>query len=39
MNQNTTLELGGLLWTGDRKLKTALRAKGFDQFFEPELLT
>ncbi len=28
-----TLELGGLLWTGDKKLKTALEAKGFSRFF------
>ena len=31
-----TLELGGLLWTGDKKLKMGLQAKGFDQFFEPQ---
>lgn len=30
-----TLELGGLLWTGDQKLKTGLLAKGFNQFFTP----
>lgn len=30
-----TLELNGLLWTGDSTLKTGLRAKGFDRFFEP----
>lgn len=30
-----TLELNGLLWTGDEKLKTGLRGKGFDRFFEP----
>lgn len=29
------LEIGGLLWTGDEKLKEGLRAKGFDRFFEP----
>lgn len=29
------LETGGLLWTGDEKLKEGLRAKGFDRFFEP----
>lgn len=29
------LETGGLLWTGDEKLKKGLRAKGFTQFFEP----
>lgn len=30
-----TLETGGLLWTGDQKLKKGLRAKGFTRFFEP----
>ncbi len=30
-----TLELGGQFWTGDKKLINGLRAKGFDQFFEP----
>lgn len=30
-----TLELDGLLWTGDKKLKEGLRRKGFEQFFEP----
>ncbi len=29
-----TLELEGLLWTGDKKLKEGLRRKGFNQFFE-----
>ena len=29
-----TLELNGLLWTGDRKLKNGLRSKGFNHFFE-----
>jgi predicted nucleic acid-binding protein len=29
-----TLELSGLLWTGDRKLKNGLQSKGFTQFFE-----
>lgn len=29
------LETGGLLWTGDEKLKKGLRAKGFTRFFEP----
>lgn len=29
------LETGGLLWTGDEKLKQGLRAKGFTRFFEP----
>ncbi len=32
-----TLELGGLLWTGDQKLKTGLQAKGFNQFFIPSI--
>jgi predicted nucleic acid-binding protein len=31
-----TLELGGLLWTGDGTLKRGLRARGFSSFFEPE---
>jgi predicted nucleic acid-binding protein len=31
-----TLELSGLLWTGDRKLKDGLKSKGFDLFFELE---
>lgn len=30
-----TLELGGLLWTGDGTLKRGLRARGFTSFFEP----
>lgn len=30
------LELGGLFWTSDEKLKNGLRHQGFDQFFEPE---
>jgi predicted nucleic acid-binding protein len=30
-----TLQLDGRLWTHDGALKTALRAKGFDRFFEP----
>lgn len=29
-----TLELNGLLFTGDKKLATKLKAKGFDSFFE-----
>jgi predicted nucleic acid-binding protein len=29
-----TLELNGLLWTGDRKLKNGLQSKGFNHFFE-----
>jgi len=28
-----TLELDGLLWTGDKKLITGLRERGFDKFF------
>ena len=31
-----TIELGGKLWTGDKILKEGLRAKGFDDFFEPD---
>lgn len=30
-----TLELQGLLWTGDNALKDGLKLKGFDHFFEP----
>jgi predicted nucleic acid-binding protein len=30
-----TLELNGLLWTGDRRLKAGLQAKGFERFFVP----
>lgn len=29
-----TLELRGLLWTGDKKLKKSLKAKKFNHFFE-----
>ena len=29
------LHLDARLWTEDEELKTGLRAKGFDQFFEP----
>ena len=29
-----TLQLDGLLWTGDKKLKLGLKNKGFEQFFE-----
>ena len=32
-----TLELKGLLWTGDKTLKDELRRKGFDQFFVPNV--
>jgi len=31
-----TIELGGLLWTKDKELKSALQAKGFNSFFEIE---
>jgi len=31
-----TLELDGLLWTGDVKLKEGLKKKGFDKFFIPD---
>jgi predicted nucleic acid-binding protein len=30
-----TLHLDARLWTDDEELKTGLRAKGFDRFFEP----
>jgi predicted nucleic acid-binding protein len=29
-----TLELDGLLWTSDKKLKNGLIKKGFNSFFE-----
>ena len=29
-----TIELGGLLWTGDKKLRKGLEAKGFNSFFD-----
>jgi predicted nucleic acid-binding protein len=31
-----TIHLNGVLWTGDEKLKKALRLKGFHSFFETE---
>ncbi|MBX3015611.1 MAG: PIN domain-containing protein [Caldilineaceae bacterium] len=34
-----TLELGGLLWTSDQKLKIGLQAKGFHHFFVPPIQT
>lgn len=34
-----TLELDGLLWTGDRKLKNGLQRKGFTQFFDPSTIS
>jgi predicted nucleic acid-binding protein len=30
-----TLHVDGRLWTHDEELKTALRARGFDRFFDP----
>ncbi len=30
-----TIHLDGRLWTQDEELKTGLRARGFDRFFEP----
>jgi predicted nucleic acid-binding protein len=30
-----TIELGALLWTGDKELKRGLAAKGFDRLFTP----
>jgi predicted nucleic acid-binding protein len=29
-----TVELNGVLWTGDRELADGLREKGFGRFFE-----
>ncbi len=34
-----TLELNGVLWTGDKILKAGLQRKGFDQFFPPNTQT
>ncbi|HET7229321.1 MAG TPA: PIN domain-containing protein [Longimicrobium sp.] len=31
-----TLALDGLLWTGDKRLRRGLEAKGFDRFFSPD---
>jgi predicted nucleic acid-binding protein len=31
-----TLALDGLLWTGDRRLRRGLEARGFDRFFTPD---
>ncbi len=31
-----TIELDGLLWTGDKELKNGLESKGFISFFETE---
>jgi len=31
-----TLEVDGLLWTGDKKLRTGLTNKGFESFYLPE---
>lgn len=31
-----TIEMNGMLWTGDMKLRTGLEAKGFNAFFVPE---
>jgi len=31
-----TLEVGGVLWTGDMKLRNGLKNKGFDSFYIPE---
>lgn len=30
-----TIDTGGMLWTGDKKLKAGLRKKGFNRFFVP----
>ena len=32
-----TIEVDGLLWTGDTKLRSGLKAKGFDAFFEKKV--
>lgn len=33
-----TIETDGLLWTGDKQLRTGLAVRGFDAFFLPEQL-
>jgi predicted nucleic acid-binding protein len=33
-----TIEMNGLLWTGDGKLRSDLKAKGFDLFFEQKIV-
>jgi predicted nucleic acid-binding protein len=33
-----SIETDGLLWTGDKQLRTGLAARGFDAFFLPEKL-
>jgi predicted nucleic acid-binding protein len=33
-----TLELNGLLWTGDKELEIGLRKKGFTQFFSSDAI-
>ncbi|PEN07657.1 DNA-binding protein [Longimonas halophila] len=30
-----TIEVNGLLWTGDKRLKAGLQSQGFDRFFDP----
>ncbi|WP_410337008.1 PIN domain-containing protein [Longimonas sp.] len=30
-----TIEVNGLLWTGDKRLKSGLQSQGFDRFFDP----
>jgi predicted nucleic acid-binding protein len=34
-----TIEMNGLLWTGDLKLRTALKEQGFDAFLKKNHLT
>ena len=31
-----TIELNGLLWTGDKRLKAGLESEGFNRFFDPD---
>jgi predicted nucleic acid-binding protein len=33
-----TLEIGGLLWTGDNTLKQGLQRQGFSAFFDPSVV-
>jgi predicted nucleic acid-binding protein len=32
-----TLDIDGVLWTGDERLRAGLGSKGFDRFFEPSI--
>lgn len=32
-----TLDIDGVLWTGDERLRAGLESKGFDRFFDPSI--